>query len=211
MFESGTRQTLAGAGPLSVTIAEAPCSARRWHRQVEAGKSLAPHRVVRRYCFARQSVESDFGTISHGGTRMSEAADEQRLTGGCQCGAVRYEIVGVPTALYVCHCRECRKQSSSAFGISVIVRRADFRLNRGRVRTWSRPTDSGRTLDCAYCPDCGSRLWHQAAGEGETLSVKGGSLDEPVDLRKAVHVWTSRKLPGVIIPEDAVQFAQEPE
>jgi hypothetical protein len=61
-----------------------------------------------------------------------------------------------------------------------------------------------------YCPKCGSRLWHQTAGEGETLSVKGGSLDNPVDLHGAVHIWTSRKLPGVIIPKGARQFPQEP-
>ena len=141
---------------------------------------------------------------------MTDTTGTPPRSGGCQCGGVRYEIAGAPLELYVCHCRECRKQSASAFGISVIVRQADFRLTRGRVRTWSRPTDSGRTLDCAYCPDCGSRLWHQTAGEGETLSIKGGSLDQPPDLRLAVHIWTSRKLPGVVIPDGAPQFPQEP-
>ena len=141
---------------------------------------------------------------------MTDMTETPPRSGGCQCGGVRYEIAGAPLELYVCHCRECRKQSASAFGVSVIVRQADFRLTRGRVRTWSRPTDSGRTLDCAYCPDCGSRLWHRTAGEGETLSIKGGSLDQPPDLRLAVHIWTSRKLPGVVIPDGAPQFPQEP-
>jgi len=142
---------------------------------------------------------------------MTDATERQSRTGGCQCGGVRYEIADAPLELYVCHCRECRKQSASAFGISAIVRQADFHLTRGRVRTWSRPTDSGRTLDCAYCPDCGSRLWHQTVGEVETLSVKGGSLDAPPDLGQAVHIWTSRKLPGVVIPEGATQFPEEPQ
>jgi len=43
--------------------------------------------------------------------------------GGCQCGAIRYELSGEGLELYVCHCKECRKQSASAFGISVIVPR----------------------------------------------------------------------------------------
>src|SRR5260370_2404122 len=60
------------------------------------------------------------------------------LTGGCQCGAVRYEIAGAPVATYVCHCRECRKQSASAFGISVIVRAGDFNLKQGTVKSWTR-------------------------------------------------------------------------
>jgi hypothetical protein len=134
----------------------------------------------------------------------------RRITGGCQCGAVRYEITGEPVALYVCHCRECQKQSASAFGVSVIVRRSGFRITRGEVKVWSRATDRGGTLDCAFCPQCGSRLWHEAAGSADTISVKGGSLDEAIDLRPAVHIWTARKVPGVLIPETAVQFPGEP-
>ena len=135
----------------------------------------------------------------------------ERLTGGCQCGAARYVVAGAPLELYVCHCRECRKQSASAFGISVIVRRADFRLSQGRVSFWSRPTDTGRTLTCAFCPGCGSRLWHQAADPAAPISVKGGSLDEPLDLSAAVHIWTARRLPGVVIPDGARQFPAEPD
>ena len=140
---------------------------------------------------------------------MIEASAQRPLTGGCQCGTVRYEIIGTPVNLYICHCRECRKQSASAFGISLIVRREDFHLTQGKTERWSRPTDSGRTLHCAFCRDCGSRLWHEAAGEPETISVKGGSLDQTLDLGEAIHVWTSRKLPGVIIPEHAAQFPEE--
>ena len=104
-------------------------------------------------------------------------------TGGCQCGAVRYEISSPPVELYVCHCRECQKRSSSAFGISAIFRRVDFRLTQGAVKSWARPTDTGRRLRCVFCPDCGSRLWHERESEVlPTISVKGGSLDQPVDL-----------------------------
>jgi hypothetical protein len=141
---------------------------------------------------------------------MVIAARSNQIVGGCQCGSVRYEIMGEPLALYVCHCRECQKQSASAFGISVIVKRRDFRVARGTVKVWSRATDSGGTLTCAFCPDCGSRLWHESVGGADTISVKGGSLDEPVDLRPAVHIWTARKLPGVVIPETA-QFPGEPD
>ena len=132
------------------------------------------------------------------------------LTGGCQCGAVRYEIAKEPLAVYVCHCRECQKQSASAFGISLLVPRDAFRVERGEVCTWSRRTDSGRRLDCMFCPTCGSRVWHASPGSA-TITVKGGSLDRSVDLTHAVHIWTSRKLPGVIIPEGATQFAEEPD
>ncbi len=135
----------------------------------------------------------------------------ERLSGGCQCGAVRYEVSARPLRVYVCHCRECQRQSASAFGISVIVPVEALRLTEGSPRIWSRPTDSGRTLDCAFCPACGTRLWHQGRGASETVSIKGGSLDEPIDLRGAAHIWTSRALRGVAIPEDAVRFPGEPD
>jgi hypothetical protein len=131
-------------------------------------------------------------------------------TGGCQCGAVRYESSGEPRALYVCHCTECRKQSASAFGMSLVVLRPGFRITQGSPAFWTRPADSGRQVKCAFCPQCGSRLWHEREGIAETITIKAGSLDEPVDMTKAIHIWTSRKLPGVIIPDDALQYPQEP-
>jgi hypothetical protein len=131
------------------------------------------------------------------------------LLGGCQCGAVRYQIDAEPLEVYVCHCRECRKQSASAFGISVIVPAQAFVVTQGRVRTWARPTDSGGVLVCTFCEVCGSRICH-SDGRETTISVKGGSLDEPPDLTSAIHIWTTRKLPGVIIPDHAKQFPGEP-
>lgn len=131
--------------------------------------------------------------------------------GGCQCGSIRYELAGGPLALYACHCKECRKQSASAFGISVVVPRTALRITGGTPKFWSRATDTGHTLECAFCPDCGSRLWHQRRGAADTINVKGGSLDAPIDLRPAVHIWTSRMLPGIILSADAETFPGEPE
>ncbi|MFZ1431555.1 MAG: GFA family protein [Geminicoccaceae bacterium] len=142
---------------------------------------------------------------------MDETLEQPMRAGGCQCGALRYEVTGATLELYVCHCRECRKQSASAFGISVIVPRSAFRLIAGTPRWWARATDSGGRLECAFCPDCGTRLWHQADATSATISIKGGSLDDPVDLGPAVHLWTARKLPGVPIPKAAARFRGEPD
>ena len=139
---------------------------------------------------------------------MSDNDSRTTRKGGCQCGAVRYELSADPLAPYVCHCHECRRQSASAFGISMMAPRAALRLTAGTPRFWSRPTDSGNILRCAFCPTCGTRLWDE--GDWPDISVKGGSLDEPPDLRAAVHVWTSRMLPGIVLPAGAVQFPGEP-
>ena len=54
-------------------------------------------------------------------------------------------------------------------------------------------------------------MFHEGAAARETISIKGGSLDQMLDLGKAIHIWTSRKLPGLPIPEQAVRFPQEPD
>ena len=132
-------------------------------------------------------------------------------TGGCQCGALRYESAGEPLALYACHCLECRKQSASAFGMSLQVPSAGLRVTKGHPKFWTRAADSGRKVKCAFCPHCGSRVWHQREEPAETVTIKAGSLDEPVDFSTAIHIWTSRKLPGLTIPSGALQFLQEPD
>jgi hypothetical protein len=145
------------------------------------------------------------------GYTMSEQTYALPLTGGCQCGAVRYEITQAPVALYACHCTECRHQSGSAFGLSLIVPREGFSTNGATLATWQRPTDQGRRLDCHFCPTCGARLWHETVPNKATLSLKAGTLDEPIDLTHAVHIWTKRKLNGVVLPEGAKSFPGEPE
>jgi hypothetical protein len=129
--------------------------------------------------------------------------------GGCQCGAVRYVLQAPVADLYVCHCGQCRRQSASAFGISAIVPPGGVALVQGTPRLWSRPTASGDTLECAFCTDCGSRLWHRSLREGR-YSIKGGSLDLPLDLHGAKHIWVAEKLPGLCIPEGAACFPGEP-
>lgn len=130
-------------------------------------------------------------------------------TGQCQCGEIRYKSTGEVIGLYICHCHECQKQSASAFGITLDVTRSGFQLILGLPKFWVRNTDSGKKLKCAFCPNCGTRLWHEEEPATEIISIKGGSLDEPLDISSAVHVWVSRKLSGVVIPERCQQLLKE--
>ena len=131
--------------------------------------------------------------------------------GGCQCGGVRYAVQAETGRLYVCHCTECRRQSGSAFGLSLEVFRSGFALTRGQTKSWTRGADSGGKVVCHFCPDCGTRIWHAHGPASETLTVKAGTLDEPVDLSDAIHIWTDRRLPGVMIPEGVRRFPGEPD
>ena len=102
------------------------------------------------------------------------------ITGGCQCGAVRYRLTGAPRMLYVCHCSDCQKQSSSAFGMSLIIERksVEFTCGGERLRSWDTRGDDGEIKRCTFCPDCGTRVYHVTPGEDEPLSIKAGTLDD---------------------------------
>jgi len=132
------------------------------------------------------------------------------LLGGCQCGACRYEITERPLTLYVCHCTECQRQSGSGFGMSMPVPRAGFTLTRGEPAEWARTADSGRTVNCAYCRDCGTRLFHAPARNPTAVNVKPGTLDSTGWLVPVGHLWTRSVQPWVTIPDGVVAFETQP-
>jgi hypothetical protein len=65
-------------------------------------------------------------------------------TGGCQCGALRYEITQAPQLVATCHCTDCQRMTSSAFSIALVLRSGTFRLVRGDPKAVQRLADSGR-------------------------------------------------------------------
>ena len=135
---------------------------------------------------------------------------EEILRGGCSCGEIRYEIARTNTKLVVCHCTSCQKQSTSAYGLTMIVPSADVSLTLGTPKKWTRTTDSGNIQDTFLCGTCGTRIWHGNKDTDKMLKVRADALDTPVDVSEAVHIWTNRKLPGIEIPEGAKSFPQNP-
>lgn len=127
-------------------------------------------------------------------------------TGGCQCGHVRYEILSEPLGLAVCHCRDCQRQSSSAFGMSLSVPRGAFALRSGTLKTFEVTCDSGRIKTCSFCPECGTRIHHQTE---RGMSLKAGTLDDTSWLKPDAHYWTARKQPWIEIKDGTPQFLDD--
>jgi hypothetical protein len=127
-------------------------------------------------------------------------------SGGCQCGHIRYELCGEPLALAVCHCKECQRQSGSAFGMSLAVADGAFQLRSGVLKTFEVKCDSGRIKTCAFCPECGTRIYHQT---NSGMSIKAGTLDETSGLKPDSHYWTMRKQSWVMIPDGVPQFTDD--
>jgi hypothetical protein len=130
----------------------------------------------------------------------------QPKSGGCQCGQVRYELCKEPRWLAACHCKECQRQTGSAFGMSLAVADGAFQLRSGMLKTFEVRCDSGRIKTCAFCPECGTRIYHQT---GNGMSIKAGTLDDTSGLKPDSHYWTMRKQSWVVVPEGVPQFTDD--
>jgi hypothetical protein len=131
------------------------------------------------------------------------------LTGGCQCGRVRYRLTGAPVTFYLCHCRECQRHTSSAFGESLRVRRADLAVE-GELRLTERTADSGKRREGYFCPGCGVRIVHASAGS-RMVNVKAGTLDDATWLVPAGHIWTRSRQAFIAIAQDEISYEAEPD
>jgi len=103
------------------------------------------------------------------------------FTGGCVCGAIRYECTAAPIMMFKCHCRDCQQVSGGAFVPGMLVPLAAFRLTRGELRYHYTPSLAGGYHKRGFCPDCGSRL---TGGQSEErpapfIGLTAGSLDDP--------------------------------
>ncbi len=103
-------------------------------------------------------------------------ADKARagLTGGCQCGAVRYRLEAAPRGSNICHCRMCQKAGGAPFMAFAGVPRKDFVVTRGQIATFV----SSDIAERGFCAGCGTPLTYRGTN-GAHISVTVGSLDEP--------------------------------
>lgn len=124
------------------------------------------------------------------------------LTGGCLCGAVRYEAGGTPFNLTFCHCATCRRASGAPLVAWFSVRKNEFRLTRG---TPGRFSSSGKGLR-SFCSACGSALTFENSDLPEEIDVTICTLDEPAELAPVDHTWTSRQLQWVHVDDDLPRY-----
>ncbi|MGV8997827.1 MAG: GFA family protein [Parvibaculaceae bacterium] len=121
-------------------------------------------------------------------------------TGGCQCGAVRYTLNAEPERIVACHCSECQKQSGSAFGLSMLVKRDDLVVT-GPLKTFIRTADSGNANTGVFCPDCGNRIYNVPAYRPDHVVLKPGTLDDTSWVRPQTFIWMDSAQGWVPVPE----------
>ncbi len=114
------------------------------------------------------------------------------LTGGCQCGAIRYAIYAMPSEGYVCHCRMCQKAVGGPFLTVAPVALADFAWTRGTPKVYRSSTVAVRD----FCGDCGTPLSFRGDGSGR-INVTMGTLDEPQKRPPTLQYDLDARMPWV--------------
>lgn len=131
-------------------------------------------------------------------------------SGGCLCGQVRYSASAAPLAMVCCHCRDCQKQSGSAFSLIAVFARDALSFS-GDIACFEGRGDSGLPVMRHFCGRCGSPIYSdngqmQARG---VLAIKAGTLDEVDDLRPQRHLWVASKQDWLDLPSDIPSMDRE--
>ena len=132
------------------------------------------------------------------------------LTGGCLCGATRYEYDGEAGPANYCHCADCRKCTGSAFNIGVCIEARRLRILSGSPKSFKKLGDSGNELTRHFCPECGSPLYTSSPQHPDIYYLKAGSLDDPTVVRAAHQSWVKSRVPWASISPELPSFFEGP-
>jgi hypothetical protein len=116
-------------------------------------------------------------------------------TGGCLCGTIRYESAGDPVFSLQCHCRDCQRQTGSAYIAAMRVPAAGFRITKGEPKQYVSTSDGGNRVTRAFCGDCGSPIYIQVSTRPGLVGLRVGTLDDPSGFRPEADIFVKSAQP----------------
>lgn len=111
------------------------------------------------------------------------------LTGGCQCGAVRFALSDSPLRVSLCHCRMCQKATGAPFASLADIETANFAWTHGKPAAFR----SSSIAERDFCKDCGTPLSYRKIG-GDTIEIMTGTFDRPDRLVPKLQFGTESRL-----------------
>lgn len=115
------------------------------------------------------------------------------ITGGCYCGAVRFQATQAPIAQGNCHCSNCRRAAGAQAVAWITVNRANFRFEQGTPKRYRTDTGAWRT----FCDRCGTSLTYEIDTRPEEIDITTGSLDHPENYPPSKDFCADERLPWV--------------
>ncbi len=113
------------------------------------------------------------------------------ISGGCQCGAVRYQVEGEADHAALCHCADCRASAGAPVVGWIAFKEAQFSLTSGALTTYARASGSIRQ----FCPICGTGLFFRNAEMlPGVVDIQSATLDDPEAAAPQVQVQCAERL-----------------
>lgn len=132
------------------------------------------------------------------------------FTGGCSCGAIRYESTANPAAMLQCHCTDCQQSSGGPFSSFVVVPKAAFRFTKGKPHFYDSPSEGGGENHRGYCLECGSPIVSTPDPAPEIVAIRAASLDDPSGYQPTMDVWMCDALPWTVTSPATTKFDKYP-
>ena len=123
------------------------------------------------------------------------------FSGGCACGAIRYESTAEPAMMLHCHCRDCQRSSGGPFSSFIIVPAGAFKLLHGSLRFHDSPSQAGGKTHRGFCPDCGSPIVAKSDSVPQFAAIRAASMDDPswsIPILSADPVFISDSWPNAL-------------
>ena len=111
-------------------------------------------------------------------------------TGGCTCGAARYEITAEPVRSFQCQCRDCQRDTGAGHASVAVFPRAAMRVTGAAVENL-RIADSGAEKRKGFCRNCGSPLYNKPQNVPDLIGVYVGTLDDPSGFKPQMVMFAS--------------------
>ena len=128
------------------------------------------------------------------------------ITGGCVCGAVRYQSDAEPLVMVKCHCRDCQLTTGGPFVPAVIFPMAAFRFTQGQVQHFATPSEKGGHNLRGFCPKCGSRITGAEDPQRGIIGVLASSLDDPTLFVPSCDLYVTDAQPWDIMSPETKKF-----
>ncbi len=109
-----------------------------------------------------------------------------RISGGCLCGAIRFETTAEPQFQLLCHCTDCQTVSGASAYAAYVVPLDSLQVIQGKATHFDVTADSGRVNARHFCPTCGTRVWAVLKEMG-MASVNGLALDDRTHFQPGAH------------------------
>jgi len=129
----------------------------------------------------------------------------KRYTGGCLCGALRYEAEGETVFAGHCYCADCRKASGSGFIPFMGFPSSAVRFSGQSLRFKSKAASGGDAVRNS-CPVCGGLVFGGEIGKSKVFTIYAGSLDDPSLFHPTVAVFTRDRPTWAVVPPDLTIF-----